>query len=72
MARAVPLKLYFCPECSYSTPQRFVLKNHLDWVHGYTKNEARVVAAECEYFLRNPTYARLADEDEDEADNEEF
>ena len=65
MPEKLPARIYRCPECGYATELRFVLKNHLQNVHGYGKRESLIVAAQSEYWL-NPHYTRAYTEEEDE------
>jgi hypothetical protein len=60
----LPSRIYVCPECDYRTEYRWVLKNHLQRVHGLGKRQAKYEAQENEY-LANPVYLRATNNDED-------
>ncbi len=69
--RKLPARLYICPEpgCGYQTELRWVLKNHLQRVHGYGKRESVRVSAENEYWA-NPHYYRVIDEEDESEDDD--
>ena len=67
----LPRKLYICPKCGYQTEYRFVLKNHLQAVHGYGKRDSAQVAMDSEYLL-NPQHIRRYDLDSMDSEEEEL
>ena len=60
LPRQMPTRLYICPDCGYRTDYRWVLKNHLYYIHTYKKRVAEWLAEGSEYFL-NPQYVKRED-----------
>ena len=60
MKNGKPTTQGICPECSYATDLRWVLKNHLLNVHQYQKIDAIATAVDAEYWA-NPRYTRVRD-----------
>ncbi len=67
--KKLPTKVYRCPECGYTTEYRWLLKNHLYYVHDYSKKDAAQAALDNEYWL-NPTYYRRRDLERHVKENE--
>lgn len=66
MTERIPTRIFRCPYCGYDCERRYVLKNHLQNVHGLRKRDSETVAMNSEYHL-NPRYYKVADlEVEDE------